>query len=263
MNEQNDLQKNDEIEIDLMELWGILKRKVGFIAMVSVLFVAAGVGYCFLKAPEYQSVSIISVDAKQLNFFRSRDVLEPVMKKYAKKDEAGNLPNFEAFKQQIKFIQAKGSNDTTVTVTAGSPEEAQKINQAVLDGGREFYIQFSLKRLDTSMKYAEEALARMNDEVARVESDLQQGSSSRTDSVSYDIRVAKLNTALAGRMKAVEAIEGLKKEKTLLTEVFPVLETPSLEEKPVAPKKARICAGALVLGVLVGCVLAIGKEKLM
>ena len=41
-----------------------------------------------------------------------------------------------------------------------------------------------------------------------------------------------------------------------------VLDTPSFDEKPVSPKKARTLAIALVLGLICGSMYTVLKEKL-
>ncbi len=260
MNEKEN--RDDEIEIDLVEIWGILKKKASFIAAISFIFVAAAVSYCFIKAPTYQSVSIISADSKQMNFFQTRDVLEPIMKEYVS-TEGEKAPSFDAFKQNIKFNQAKGSSDTTITVTANSPETAQQINQAIIDGGRALFIKITEKRLEVSIQYAESALARINENVANAEKELSQSDSSRTNSISYDTRMTKLHTILDSKMKAIENIEILRKQQAELAVVFPVLQTPTFEEIPVAPQKLKTCSIALVFGLFAGCLLAICKEKLL
>ena len=73
MNDNNQMQKhNDEIEIDLRELWQELKKNFLLIAGVTATFVVAAAVYSFMVLkPSYQCTSLVripnNVGGTQLN----------------------------------------------------------------------------------------------------------------------------------------------------------------------------------------------------
>ena len=75
MNENNQMQNhNDEIEIDLRELWQELKKNIVFIAGVTTAFVVAAAVYSFVVAkPVYEYNAMIripnGVSGAQINNF--------------------------------------------------------------------------------------------------------------------------------------------------------------------------------------------------
>lgn len=81
---------NDEIVIDLREIFGILKKRIGMVAGIAALFVVCAVGYCFIKAPVYEAVSIIGYSCARKPHDRrggnrQSGLRKPLMRVYSRK----------------------------------------------------------------------------------------------------------------------------------------------------------------------------------
>ena len=248
---------NDEIVIDLREIFGILKKRIGMIAGITALFVVCAIGYCFIKAPVYEAVSIIKVPEKQIDIFKSRSVMEPVVEKYVAKGQDGKTPSWNDWvKGNVKFSQEKGSDLHKLTVQGSSPEQAAEMNQAIIDNGIKRYSEINFRKIDADIAYAEKDLQKAKVRLIESIKLLSAGGESR------DILVSQVSNDMVAQQSVLNQLDELRKKRNSLELDVDVIDSPMADDKPVAPRKARICVISLVLGLIIGCVSAVVKEKI-
>nr|MBP3599060.1 polysaccharide export protein [Eubacterium sp.] len=142
MNEQ----KNEEIEIDLLEIFYLLRSKIAIILVATVVAaLAAGLISKFMIAPQYASTSKLyvltkstsvtsfadiqvgsSLTADYMELINSRPVIEAVIKNLGLDAE----PYDETYESMVEKINVTNPEDTrilAITVTYDSPEMAKKI----------------------------------------------------------------------------------------------------------------------------------------
>ena len=159
-------QQNDEVVIDLREIFGILRRRWRCIAGTTVLFTAAAVAYVLIVTPMYESTMLLQVkepknlksdmlslgvdDISSSRFNKdhvqqrvgtykavilSKSVVMPLIEEYGEKDKDGKLSNADSFiKNRIKVTSERNSDVLKVAVTAKSPEVAREMNSKLLSG---------------------------------------------------------------------------------------------------------------------------------
>lgn len=137
--------QNEDMEIDLREIFWALKKKVWLIILAAVIGMAAAGSYSyFLIKPTYSSTSLIYVDGgsgslsgaisslTQLQIgaeltqdysaiIRSRPVLEEVI------DNLGLTISYKQLSQLISISTPSDTRMLRITVTAGDPQTAMRI----------------------------------------------------------------------------------------------------------------------------------------
>lgn len=143
MQNQND---NDVIEIDLMEMLGLLLGRIWVIIGIGILTAAVGFSIStFLISPTYKSTTKIYIlnktDSNSINYsdlqmgtqltkdyaelINSRYVLESVIEKYSLNT------NYEAFKKCVSVETPSDTRIVAITVEYGNPSDAMYLADAV------------------------------------------------------------------------------------------------------------------------------------
>lgn len=143
MQNQND---NDVIEIDLMEMLGLLLGRIWVIIGIGILTAAVGFSIStFLISPTYKSTTKIYIlnktDSNSINYsdlqmgtqltkdyaelINSRYVLESVIEKY------GLNTDYEAFKNCVSVETPSDTRIVAITVEYGNPSDAMYLADAV------------------------------------------------------------------------------------------------------------------------------------
>ena len=143
MQNQND---NDVIEIDLMEMLGLLLSRIWVIIGVGILTAAVGFSIStFLISPTYKSTTKIYIlnktDSNSINYsdlqmgtqltkdyaelINSRYVLESVIEKYSLNTD------YEAFKKCVSVETPSDTRIVAITVEYGNPSDAMYLADAV------------------------------------------------------------------------------------------------------------------------------------
>lgn len=149
---------DEELEIDLLELYHELlsnAKKIGKVTGICVLVAGA---YLCVASPTYESEALLRVKqprgigssllesipgtntmaTKQLmstyaEILKSRSVLEPVIKKTQEPNKEGKYPAYDGFvKTRINTEPFKDTEIMKVTVTDKTPEGAKKLNDALI-----------------------------------------------------------------------------------------------------------------------------------
>ncbi len=232
MSENNQMQNNnDEIEIDLRELWQELKKNFLLIAGVTASFVAAAAMYSFMIAkPVYEYNAMIripnGVSGAQINGF------------------------VEIFKDDIKPVaELKDPNNKLVTATLLKGTSVIKLtfegeSQAKARSFGEAYTKTAIEKINDvimaqeKQRFSKEVVSMIRSDVSYISSRLRESNFNVQDASN------KLDYLL-------ERIETKEKNKMFIpAELAKEANNP---EKPVRPKKAKNVALALVAGMFFSC----------
>lgn len=149
-----------EITIDLRDLWHVLQKNIRTIKKVTCGFVAAAVVYLIVVPPTYESVALLRVKqpkgigssilesmpmgnamaTKQLmstyaEILKSRSVVVPVIEATEEANDDGKYPRYEDYlKARVTTNPFKDTEIMQVSVTAKTAEDAQKANQLLVNG---------------------------------------------------------------------------------------------------------------------------------
>ncbi|MBQ2975604.1 MAG: hypothetical protein IJE20_04135 [Phascolarctobacterium sp.] len=180
-----------DIEIDLGEVFNTLKENKFKYGKVVAGCAAVALGFSFVQSPKYESTAVVrakvmsvtgQVDSKQTNkdemgsylqIMQSRSVIEPIIAKVKSiPDESPMKVNKDVanfVKGYLKYNNPKGTDIIQVTATAKNPEEAQMIAQSVIDNsavtltsvnksGRSAHLEFLDERKSIAAKEYSEAV---------------------------------------------------------------------------------------------------------
>ena len=192
--------ENQNIEIDLSEVFNTVKENKVKYAGVIAGCAAVALGFALVQPPKYESTAVVrakivsaidQLDGKKpnkdemasyLEIMRSRSVIEPVIAKTKSLTEESAIrknKDVNAFVNAfLKYNNPTGTDLIKITATAKTPEEAQFIAQSVLENstetltnvnkmGRSSHIDFLQERKDVAeaeMKDAETSLENFKQE---------------------------------------------------------------------------------------------------
>ncbi|WP_293728006.1 GumC family protein [uncultured Phascolarctobacterium sp.] len=149
-----------EITIDLRDLWNVIKKNVPTIRKATLGCVAAAALYLIIVPPTYESVALLRVKqpkgigssilesmpmgnamaTKQLmstyaEILKSRSVVVPVIEATEEADDDGLYPRYENYlEKRVTTNPFKDTEIMEVKVNAKTAEDAQKANQLLVNG---------------------------------------------------------------------------------------------------------------------------------
>ena len=236
---------NDEIEIDLVELFGELKRNVKLIAGTTLAFIVAAAIYCFMIAkPVYEYTALISVPSNV-------GVLIRVPISVPSNTGDSQINGFmETIKDDIKpAAQLKDKNNKIVDakVLKGAPiikvtfegESVEKVKQF-----GDAYMKMAFARINKvivdkeQQKYDREVVELIKKDTEYIASKINESNYTAGDA----------DKKLDFLIKKIE-----EKEKNKLFLKAELAKEENIPEKPVRPKKAQNIAIAAVLGLFLSC----------
>ena len=222
---------NDEIEIDLVELFGELKRNVKLIAGTTLAFIVAAAIYCFMIAkPVYEYTALISfpsnVGGSQINGFM--ETIKDDIKPAAQLKDKNN-----------KIVDAKVLKGAPIIKVTFEGESVEKVKQF-----GDAYMKMAFARINKGIvdkeqqKYDREVVSMIQSDIKYISSKLNESSFTTGDA----------NNKLDFLIKKIE-----EKEKNKLFLKAELAKEENIPEKPVRPKKAQNIAIAAVLGLFLSC----------
>lgn len=264
-------EENDEIVVDLREVWAILKRRRGMIFSVAGAFLAIAAAFCLIRPTMYESEARVETQYMARQFFASRTVLEPIIEKHLAED-GKKLPKYDVWaKDNLKLSEPGGAKNAVhkpeegefvrVSVTDKSPERAQLILTEILAAGKKSLVDYKNEQLEVSIKAAENSISRANKQSDEAMKLFQGLGGATPESMAYSVVFGRLSEAQRRVVDTTEQLEALKVAQEKLDNVVRIIDKPSLPKEPMPQGRAKICAIALVLGIIVGCVSAVVKEK--
>ena len=150
----------DENTIDLRELANMLIKNLRKICIITGTFVSIAIIYLIIASPIYESDSLLRIKqpkglgdslldvvpgastsmtaqlmSTDAEILKSRSVIEPVIVATEQADKDGNYPNYDAYvKGRITTTPFKNTEILKLSVTAKSPEAAQRANKLIVNG---------------------------------------------------------------------------------------------------------------------------------
>ncbi len=143
-----DNNKNEEIEINLGEIFAVLLHKIWIIILAAVVCGAVAFFYSFfIITPQYESTTKVYILNKQsgtsvtysdvqLSSTLSKDYEQLVTSRYVIEGVISKLNLDDTYESLSSRVSASNTDDTriiAITVTDPDPEQAQKIANAVRD----------------------------------------------------------------------------------------------------------------------------------
>lgn len=222
---------NDEIEIDLVELFGELKRNVKLIAGTTLAFIVAAAIYCFMIAkPVYEYTALISfpinVGGSQINGFM--ETIKDDIKPAAQLKDKNN-----------KIVDAKVLKGAPIIKVTFEGESVEKVKQF-----GDAYMKMAFARINKvivdkeQQKYDREVVELIKKDTEYIASKINESNYTAGDA----------DKKLDFLIKKIE-----EKEKNKLFLKAELAKEENIPEKPVRPKKAQNIAIAAVLGLFLSC----------
>ena len=222
---------NDEIEIDLVELFGELKRNVKLIAGTTLAFIVAAAIYCFMIAkPVYEYTALISfpsnVGGSQINGFM--ETIKDDIKPAAQLKDKNN-----------KIVDAKVLKGAPIIKVTFEGESVEKVKQF-----GDAYMKMAFARINKvivdkeQQKYDQEVVELIKKDTEYIASKINESNYTAGDA----------DKKLDFLIKKIE-----EKEKNKLFLKAELAKEENIPEKPVRPKKAQNIAIAAVLGLFLSC----------
>ena len=222
---------NDEIEIDLVELFGELKRNVKLIAGTTLAFIVAAAIYCFMIAkPVYEYTALISfpsnVGGSQINGFM--ETIKDDIKPAAQLKDKNN-----------KIVDAKVLKGAPIVKVTFEGESVEKVKQF-----GDAYMKMAFARINKvivdkeQQKYDREVVELIKKDTEYIASKINESNYTAGDA----------DKKLDFLIKKIE-----EKEKNKLFLKAELAKEENIPEKPVRPKKAQNIAIAAVLGLFLSC----------
>ena len=222
---------NDEIEIDLVELFGELKRNVKLIAGTTLAFIVAAAIYCFMIAkPVYEYTALISfpsnVGGSQINGFM--ETIKDDIKPAAQLKDKNN-----------KIVDAKVLKGAPIIKVTFEGESVEKVKQF-----GDAYMKMAFARINKvivdkeQQKYDREVVELIKKDTEYIASKINESNYTAGDA----------DKKLDFLIKKIE-----EKDKNKLFLKAELAKEENIPEKPVRPKKAQNIAIAAVLGLFLSC----------
>ena len=187
--------EEQEITIDLRDLWNVLKKNTATIRKVTIGCVAAAVVYLIVVPPTYESTALLRVKqpkglgssilealptgnpmaSKQLmstyaEILKSRSVVVPVIEATGEGKD-GKYPEYEAYlKSRIETAPFKDTEIMKVTFKANTAEDAQKGNKLLVEGFLNRLTELERGEQKTTRQFIEERVNTSKEELQAAES---------------------------------------------------------------------------------------------
>lgn len=187
--------EEQEITIDLRDLWNVLKKNTATIRKVTIGCVAAAVVYLIVVPPTYESTALLRVKqpkglgssilealptgnpmaSKQLmstyaEILKSRSVVVPVIEA-TEEGKDGKYPEYEAYlKSRITTAPFKDTEIMKVTFKANTAEDAQKGNKLLVEGFLNRLTELERGEQKTTRQFIEERVNTSKEELQAAES---------------------------------------------------------------------------------------------
>lgn len=187
--------EEQEITIDLRDLWNVLKKNTATIRKVTIGCVAAAVVYLIVVPPTYESTALLRVKqpkglgssilealptgnpmaSQQLmstyaEILKSRSVVVPVIEA-TEEGKDGKYPEYEAYlKSRIATAPFKDTEIMKVTFKANTAEDAQKGNKLLVEGFLNRLTELERGEQKTTRQFIEERVNTSKEELQAAES---------------------------------------------------------------------------------------------
>jgi len=260
----NYVQRQDDDEISLIELWDILVRRKKIIAAVFAIVMVAALGYLAVAKPVFESRAIISVGfiPQNANLVDSRNVLNTDTKLVE------NPENLVREMKELYGVNAETKKTEegilSLAVQELSPEKSrEKLGSA---------IEKTVNELDTLYNEAISDITAYMDSLESQQTELE----NQIDEYKKGINLTSTKDASLSAMMILEKGNALEQKTDLEKQIAilrlalspvnnqptKILSGPTLPSTPVKPKQKLVLALSFVLGIFMGVFAAFFAEFL-
>lgn len=248
----------EENEVSLLDILVTLAENAKLLVIGPLLvgLIALGVGYMLPQTFESNSVLqaelgnnaglVISTAAATASLITSAAVLDPVVVKLGlNKDKSAEQARLR-LREQVKVAVGRNDKLVTLTAAAATPQQAQAIGSAVLaqtylesrpKGSTRARLEAQLAEAKARQKSAENAAATLLKRMEAPAASPVAGSADPASGYANLLSTAASAQKLVGEIETL--LEGLSEAQ--------LVQAPTLPEKAVGPKKARLAVGAMLV----------------
>lgn len=188
----------EETTIDLREVLDIILRNIKLIGKITIGCIILAVLYLLIASPVYESESLLRIKQQQglgsslldvatggssqmtqqqmstyAEILKSRSVVIPVIEKTEEKKD-DKYPEYEEYiKNRISTVPFKDTEILKVSVTAKTPEDAQKTNKLLIEGFLTRLTNLSRTEQKATKMFLEGRTVEAKDDLDKAESKLQ------------------------------------------------------------------------------------------
>ena len=187
--------------IDLLELLGQVQKHYARIIVLLAVCLAGAAIYLKVTPSVYESDALLRIKQAQglgpsimtdvsdagnsgvarkermstyAEILKSRNVIEPIIPDVEKPDTSGKYPGYDSFVGRIAMTPLKDTEILKVTVSSTDPENAQKINEEILEHFLARLTELSHSEKKTTKEFLEGRVAEADDTLSVAETQLQQ-----------------------------------------------------------------------------------------
>ena len=236
-------------EVGLLDVLVTLAENVKLIIIGSLVVGLCALGIGFVLPQTFESVAVLQAEQATASLMATAAVLDPVAATLGLAKEQTPEEARRKLREQIKVAVGRNDKLLTLTVSAGSAEQAQAIARALL---QQTYQESRPKgtmraRLDTQLAEAQARSKNAQDAAAGLLKRLESNGSGASGGAELARGYAELlgaTGAAQGQISALETqLEGLSEAS--------LIQSPTLPQKASQPKKGLIAIGAtLATGLL-------------
>jgi capsular polysaccharide biosynthesis protein len=239
----------DEEDVSLLDLLVTLAENVKLLILGPLLVGLSALGLGYVLPQTFDSVAVLQADQTTASLMTSAAVLDPVAASLGLAKNATVEETRRTLRTQVKTAVGRTDKLLTLTVSAGTPQQAQALATAIL---KQTYQQSSPKgsvraRLEVQLAQAQGRLNSAQTAAASLSKRLDSSAASSASGSELVRGYADLLTAAAAAQKQIGELET---QLEGLSEAL-LVQAPTLPEKASKPKKALLAIGAtLATGVL-------------
>ena len=278
------MNNDEEITIDLQEVWRILVKKMAFIRNWTILCLIVAGGYLAVAPSIYESVALLRVKPDQgltasalsgeamansmglqqlmntyVEVLNSRKVMEPVVQELNKQRPEPMFANAEALIKSgvVRVNLAKNSQTMSIVFSATSPEEAYKGNKIVVQKFLQRLTEMAREKHKERRVFLEERIEKVKKELQRGEYLVNYAADSQVGVTEAQVKAAASKDVLVMLTKRLE--EAKVAEGYVVTDVS-VIDDSTMPTTRSKPRRTITMLIALLFGVLSASAFVVVKE---
>ncbi len=238
-----------EEDVSLLDILVTLAENIKLLIIGPLLVGLCVLGIGYVVPQTYDSVAVLQAEQPIASLMTTAAVLDPVAAGLGlTKDESAEDAR-RLLREQVKVAVGRNDKLLTLTASAGTPQQAQAIANAVL---QQTYLQSRPKtseraRLDAQLQGAQGRLKDAQDAAASLLKRLDSTTGTSGNSTDLSRGYADLLTAAAAAQKQVGDLQVLLEGVSDAQ----LVQAPTLPQKASKPKKALLAIGATLAAGLV------------
>ncbi|WP_457643030.1 Wzz/FepE/Etk N-terminal domain-containing protein [Persephonella sp.] len=252
----------EEDEIDLYELWLVLKKRWKVIILSTSVLLFSAVAYIFTSKPIYESAFIVKVPApfvSNQDTINSLEAVKTFLEEKRLKELSNILETNERILKELFSLSAnpikKEKNRIKISIAVYSPEVITYLSKSILNYlNKNKYLK---NRLEIEKSTILQTIKNIKSEIKDTEN-LKQAIIAKIKSNNYNIgfNPLEIDESIIQLKEKLHTLDA--KLKTL--KGYEIVVEPVIPSKPTKPKKTLILAAATISGLFLGVFLAFFLE---